>query len=72
MATPVKYCALGLALLVPSAAVAAEPPQAPAMELIEFLGSLATDSDSGKEILIAIDAGLLPELPEEPSNDASK
>lgn len=72
MRTPVKPPALGLTLLLPLAAMAAEPAPASDMELIEFLGSLETDSDSGREILTAIDAGLLPDLPEEPSNDESK
>ncbi len=53
-------------------AAAADKPEAADMELIEFLGSLETRDDSGKEVLSAIDTGLLPDLPEEPPYDEAK
>ncbi|MDH5512856.1 MAG: hypothetical protein OEY27_06575 [Gammaproteobacteria bacterium] len=59
-------------LALPLSAAAADRPETPDMELIEFLGSLETQGDSGKEILTAIDTGLLPELPEEPPYDEVK
>ncbi len=58
-----------VALTLPLTAVAANKPETPDMELIEFLGSLETQGNSGKEILTAIDTGLLPDLPEEPPYD---
>ena len=61
--------AVGL-LLISLSAAGAEPPP-PDMGLIEFLGSIETQSSSGKEVLSAIDTALLPELPEEePPHDA--
>ncbi|HEY5682713.1 MAG TPA: hypothetical protein VIR61_03465 [Sulfuricaulis sp.] len=63
---PVKSWFVGLALALPLTAAAAGKPEIPDMELIEFLGSLETQSNSGMEVLTAIDAGLLPEWPEEP------
>lgn len=69
---PVKPLIVGVMLVLPLAAAAAEQPPAPDMDLIEFLGSLETKGDSGKEILTAIDTGLLPELPEEPPHDETK
>lgn len=69
---PVKPWYIGLALVLPLAATAADKPETPDMELIEFLGSLETQSDSGKEILTAIDAGLLPEWPEDAPYDQTK
>jgi hypothetical protein len=62
--------AVGL-LLISLSAAAAEPPPAPDMDLLEFLGSIETQSSSGKDVLSAIDTALLPELPEEePPHDA--
>ncbi|MCR4346946.1 MAG: hypothetical protein NUV55_07065 [Sulfuricaulis sp.] len=58
-----------VALTLPLTAAAANKPETPDMELIEFLGSLETRGNSGKEILTAIDTGLLPDLPEEPPYD---
>ncbi len=69
---PVNPWFVGLALALPLAAAAADKPETPDMELIEFLGSLETQSDSGKEVLTAIDAGLLPELPEETPYDQTQ
>lgn len=40
------------------------------MDLLEFLGSVETDDNSGQEVLTAIDTGLLPDVPEEPTHDA--
>lgn len=42
----------------------------PDMDLLEFLGSVETDGNSGQEVLTAIDTGLLPDAPEEPTHDA--
>ena len=42
----------------------------PDMDLLEFLGSVETDDSSGQEVLTAIDTGLLPDAPEEPTHDA--
>ena len=69
---PFKPLMAMVALALPLAAAAANKPETPDMELIEFLGSLETPGDSGKEILTAIDTGLLPELPEEPPYDETK
>jgi hypothetical protein len=69
---PFKTLIVGVALALPLAAAAAAKPEATDMELIEFLGSLETKGDSGKEVLTAIDTGLLPELPEEPPYDEAK
>lgn len=69
---PVKPLIAAVALALPLFAAAAEKPSAPDMDLIEFLGSLETQGDSGNEILTAIDAGLLPDLPEEPPYDDAK
>lgn len=66
---PLRSLIVMLALTLPLAAVAANKPETPDMELIEFLGSLETRGNSGKEILTAIDTGLLPDLPEEPPYD---
>ena len=68
MAPPVERMAIGL-LLISLSAVAAEPAPAPDMELLEFLGSIETQSSSGKDVLSAIDAELLPDLPEEPPHE---
>lgn len=72
MTTLVKSLLMMAALALPSFAVAANKPDIPDMELIEFLGSLDTQGNSGKEVLTAIDTGLLPDLPEEPPYDESK
>ncbi len=64
MAPRAERVATGL-LLISLSAAAAEPPPAPDMGLLEFLGSIETQSSSGKDVLSAIDAGLLPEPPEE-------
>lgn len=69
---PFKPLAILAALALPLAAAAADEPETADMELIEFLGSLETKGDSGKEVLGAIDAGLLPDLPEELSHDEVK
>lgn len=69
---PFKPVIVGVALALPVAIAAAEPPEAADMELIEFLGSLETQGDSGKEVLTAIDTGLLPDLPEEPPYEDAK
>ena len=66
---PVKPLIAVVALALPLSAAAANKPETPDMELIEFLGSLETRGDSGKEVLTAIDTGLLPDLPEEPPYD---
>jgi len=68
MAPPVERVAMGL-LLISLSAVAAESPP-PDMGLLEFLGSIETQSNSGKDVLSAIDAELLPDLPEEPPHEA--
>jgi hypothetical protein len=67
MAPPVERVAIGL-LLISLSAVAAESPP-PDMGLLEFLGSIETQSSSGKDVLSAIDAELLPDLPEEPPHE---
>jgi len=69
---PFKTLIVGVTLALPLAAAAADKPEAADMELIEFLGSLETKDDSGKEVLSAIDTGLLPDLPEEPLYDEAK
>jgi hypothetical protein len=69
---PFKPLSLVVALALPVVAAAADKPEAADMELIEFLGSLETKGDSGKEVLSAIDAGLLPDLPEESPYDEAK
>ena len=68
MAPPVERVAIGL-LLISLSAVAAESPP-PDMGLLEFLGSIETQGSSGKDVLSAIDTGLLPDLPEEPPHEA--
>ncbi len=40
------------------------------MDLLEFLGSVDTDGNSGQEVLTAIDTELLPDAPEDPTHDA--
>jgi hypothetical protein len=67
MAPPVERVAIGL-LLISLSAVAAESPP-PDMGLLEFLGSIETQGSSGKDVLSAIDAELLPDLPEEPPHE---
>lgn len=69
---PFRPMLVGVALVLPLSAAAADKPEAADMELIEFLGSLETPGDSGKEVLSAIDAGLLPDLPEEPPHDETR
>ncbi|MHB8622167.1 MAG: hypothetical protein ACYC9J_12225 [Sulfuricaulis sp.] len=80
---PAERCVLGCLLLVSFAAGAAnQPPPAPSpkvvvatnqqppdMALIEFLGSVETDSSSGKDVLNAIDTELLADLPEKPPHE---
>jgi hypothetical protein len=46
------------------------PSSSPDMDLLEFLGSVETEGNSGQEVLTAIDTGLLPDAPEEPTHDA--
>ena len=67
MAPRAERVAIGL-LLISLSAVAAESPP-PDMGLLEFLGSIETQSNSGKDVLSAIDAELLPDLPEEPPHE---
>lgn len=69
---PFKSLSVAVALALPLCAAATDQPEAADMELIEFLGSLETKGDSGKEVLTAIDTGLLPDLPEEPPHDETK
>jgi hypothetical protein len=69
---PFKSLIVGVSLVLPLTAAAADLPETADMELIEFLGSLETKGDSGKEVLSAIDTGLLPDLPEEPPYDETK
>ena len=69
MAPPAERVAIGL-LLISLSAAAAESPPAPDMELLEFLGSIETQGSTGKDVLSAIDTGLLPDLPEEPPHEA--
>jgi len=69
---PFKTLIVGVTLALSLAAAAADKPEAADMELIEFLGSLETKGDSGKEVLSAIDTGLLPDLPEEPPYDEAE
>lgn len=66
---PFKPLMVVVVLVLPLAAAAAEKTPTTDMDLIEFLGSLETQGNSGKEILTAIDTGLLPDLPEEPPYD---
>ena len=68
MAPRVEHLAVGL-LLISLSAAAAEPPPAADMELLEFLGSIETQGSTGKDVLTAIDTGLLPDLPEEPPHE---
>lgn len=66
MAPRAERAAMGLLLISLSVSAAESPP--PDMGLLEFLGSVdvGTKSASGTEVLTAIDAELLPDLPEEP------
>jgi len=41
----------------------------PDMALLEFLGSVETDSDSGQAVLTEIDTALLPDSPETPRHE---
>ncbi|MHB8743339.1 MAG: hypothetical protein ACYC9L_09445 [Sulfuricaulis sp.] len=79
---PAERRVLGCLLLFSFAATAANQPpppppkvavatnqQPPDMALIEFLGSVETDSSSGKDVLNAIDTELLPDLPEKPPHE---
>ncbi len=68
MAPPAERVAIGL-LLISLSVAAAESPPAPDMDLIEFLGSIETQGSTGKDVLSAIDTGLLPDLPEEPPHE---
>jgi len=54
----------------PAASPASTSSSSPDMDLLEFLGSVETDDNSGQEVLTAIDTGLLPDVPEEPTHDA--
>jgi len=42
---------------------------APDMALLEFLGSVETDGNSGQAVLTEIDTALLPESPETPRHE---
>lgn len=53
----------------PPAPPASSSSSTPDMGLIEFLGSVETDDNSGNDILTAIDTGLLPDVPEEPPHE---
>lgn len=68
MAPRVERLAVGM-LLISLSAAAAESPPVPDMELLEFLGSIETQGSTGKDVLSAIDTGLLPDLPEEPPHE---
>ncbi len=68
MAPRAEHLAVGL-LLISLSTAAAESPPAPDMELLEFLGSIETQGSTGKDVLSAIDTGLLPDLPEEPPHE---
>ncbi|MCR4299386.1 MAG: hypothetical protein NUV75_11685 [Gallionella sp.] len=68
MAPRAEHLAVGL-LLISLSTAAAESPPAPDMELLEFLGSIETQGSTGKDVLTAIDTGLLPDLPEEPPHE---
>ncbi len=68
MAPRVERLAVGM-LLISLSAAAAESPPVPDMELLEFLGSIETQGSTGKDVLSAIDAELLPDLPEEPPHE---
>ena len=39
------------------------------MALLEFLGSVETDNNSGEDVLTEIDTALLPESPETPRHE---
>jgi hypothetical protein len=54
----------------PPASPASASSSSPDMDLLEFLGSVETEGNSGQEVLTAIDTGLLPDAPEEPTHDA--
>lgn len=67
-----KSWMIGAALMPLLLVASAENTPVPDMDLIEFLGSLDTQGNSGKEVLTAIDTDLLPDLPEEPPYDNVK
>jgi len=54
----------------PPVSPASASSSSPDMDLLEFLGSVETEGNSGQEVLTAIDTGLLPDAPEEPTHDA--
>jgi hypothetical protein len=54
----------------PPASPASASSSSPDMDLLEFLGSVETEGNSGQEVLTVIDTGLLPDAPEEPTHDA--
>ena len=69
---PAELRLLGFVLLISFAASAADAPPTPPppdMDLIEFLGTIETDSTSGQDVLNAIDTELLPDLPEKPPHE---
>ena len=81
---PVKPWMLGTMLLIALSTAAADSPSprptpppapppssssAPDMALLEFLGSVETDSNSGQAVLTEIDTALLPESPETPRHE---
>jgi hypothetical protein len=85
MPMPVKPWTLGPMLLIALSTAAADSPSsrptpppappssssspAPDMALLEFLGSVETDSNSGQDVLTEIDTALLPESPETPRHE---
>jgi hypothetical protein len=84
MPMPVKPWTLGPMLLIALSTAAADSPSppptppaptpsssaaAPDMALLEFLGSVETDSNSGQAVLTEIDTALLPESPETPRHE---
>lgn len=69
---PAELRVLGFMLLISVVASAADEPPTPPppdMDLIEFLGTIETDSSSGQDVLNAIDTELLPDLPEKPPHE---
>ena len=82
MPMPAKSWTLGPMLLIALSTAVADSPSphpappspppsssAPDMGLIEFLGSVETDGNSGQAVLTEIDTALLPESPETPRHE---
>lgn len=71
---PAELRVLGFVLLISFVASAADapplPPPPPDMDLIEFLGTIETDSSSGEDVLNAIDdTESLPDFSENMTHD---